>query len=191
MLKSVNSKKWDDSGQSLVEFALVLLPFLTIVFFIIDFGWVTFQRTVFEYAYTHSSWSLSALSLGDNDAMEDTATVKYYTETTVPATSTQNIKNVLYSEFENSYKSIIKDNLSINNSAAKLYNEENDDYFLPDRNGQRFEAVSLTRYMELNAELTYVIYPITPIGKLFFKDKITITKDLEKTKIVKTRHISE
>ncbi len=175
-------KKQNDSGQAMVEFALTLWIFLLIIFFIIDFGWVAYQRTSFEYGYIHSSWAISADDLGDKDPLDEDPSEASYSGTLV--------SDALSDELDERSPGIIAANMTITNAKAELYNKP-ETYKVPGRTGDAIEAVSRTRYMDLSADFSYVIRPITPIGKMFFKEEITVEKELERTRVVRTQHRSE
>ncbi|TEB12132.1 TadE-like protein [Pelotomaculum sp. FP] len=183
MLKLINWKKQSDSGQAAVEFALTLWLFLLMAFFIIDFGWTSYQRASFEYGYMHSSWSLSAADLGDTDALEEVPSEAEYTGNTV--------SDVLRDELIKSSLGIIGANVNISNAKAKLYNEPYT-YNVPGRtSGDSVEATSRTRYMDLTADFSYVIHPLTPIGSMVFRNDITVEKKLTCRRVVKTQNRSE
>ena len=173
----------DNTGQAMVEFALTLWLFIMITFFIIDFGWVSFQKTVFEYGYIHSSWAITAADLGDADPLEEVPSEASYTGSKV--------SDAIFEEFSKSAPGIVEANMTISNAKAVLHNEANP-YQVPGRNpGDAVQAISRTRYMDLNADFTYVVYPLTPIGKLFFGNDVTLEKELTRTRVVGTQHRSE
>lgn len=183
MLQVINLKKQSDTGQALVEFALTLWPFILITFFIIDFGWFSFQRASFEYGYMHSSWAVSAADLGDTDSLEEVPSTKAYTGTLV--------SDALYDELSRSSPGIIETNVTITNAKAVLCNEA-DTYNVPGRTpGQPVQAISRTRYMDLTADFSYLIHPLTPIGSLVFGNDITVEKELTRTRVVGTQSRSE
>lgn len=170
-----------DSGQGLVEFALTFWMYLLITFFIIDFGWVAFQRVSFEYGYSHASWSVSAADVGDEDNLEEAGCENTYAGATV--------STPLYDRLTSCSPGIIDGNLGIANAHAKLYNEAVT-YSVPDTFGNPVPAISITRYMNLNADFSYVIHPLTPIGSMVFGDDIRVDKTLTRTRIVRTQQRS-
>ena len=64
-------RRWADtgkrrtSGQALVEFALVFPLFIMILFAIIDFGWMAYQKAAFDYSRIHTSWDYAGLDVGN------------------------------------------------------------------------------------------------------------------------------
>lgn len=54
-----------ESGQTLVEFVLVLPLFLVLLFGVIDFGWIAYQKACFDYSRIHASWDFAELNLSD------------------------------------------------------------------------------------------------------------------------------
>ncbi|WHH57946.1 TadE family protein [Petroclostridium sp. X23] len=183
MLKLIGLNKQNDSGQALVEFALTLWMYILITFFIIDFGWVSYQRISFEYGYMHSSWSVSAADLGDTDALEEVPSTAVYAGAVV--------SDVLFDVLSRSSLGIIGGNVTIADANAVLYNQA-DSYNVPGRTpGNPVQAISRTRYMDLTADFSYVIQPLTPIGSLFLGNDITVEKELTCTRVVRTQHRSE
>ena len=182
-MKFIAWSKKNDSGQALVEFAFALLLFIPILFFIIDFGWVTFQRSAFEHSYMQSSWAVSASDLGDFDHLDEVPSLAVYSGTTV--------SDALLSHMRGSSPGLIEGNLSISSAQAELYNEM-DSFTVPGRSvGETISAVSRTRYMQLNARVSYAVSPLTYIGKLVFGDTFTVEKEINCTRIVGTQHRSE
>ena len=173
----------DESGQSIVELALVLPVFLLILFFIIDFGWLAYQRASFEYGYMQASWSVSAEDLGDTDTLEDIPSEAVYSGAAVADTIRDDIKK--------SSLGISPDNLSVLNAEAVLYNVE-EHFTVPGRTPyEMVAAVSRTRYMDLRALLRYYVQPVTYVGKFFFGDVVSFEKELERTRIVSTQSRTE
>ncbi|SHI18918.1 TadE-like protein [Sporobacter termitidis DSM 10068] len=182
MLRIKNLKKPKEAGQAAVEFALALLIFLPILFAILDFGWISFQKGAFEYAYMHASWEVSAGALGDSDALEDDPSIATYGG---PAVS-----GPLYDEMSKDSATIIATNLNISGASAKLYNKT-ETYSVPSSLGNSVPAISRTRYMDLSAELVYTIRPLTPIGSAIFGPSLTVYKELDRTRVVASQHRSE
>lgn len=170
----------NDSGQAMVEFALTFWIYILITFFIIDFGWVAFQRASFEYGYMRSSWSVSASDLNDEDKLEEVPSKEEYTD---------EVADLLFSKLTNCSPGIIEGNVAISGANAILHNEKVK-YDVPDNYGNPVEASSITRYMKLNADISYVIHPLTPIGSMVFGDDITVDRTLDCTRIVRTQQRS-
>ncbi len=183
MLKLIKWKCQSDSGQALIEFALTVWLLIMITFAIIDFSWISFQRASFEYGYMYASWSISANDLGDTDPLEEVPSEAEYTGTAV--------SDILFDDINDRSPGIIDSNLMIMNANAKLYNEA-DHYNVPGRTpGNPVQAISRTRYMDLTADFSYVIRPLTPIGGMLFGNDITVEKELACIRVVGTQHRSE
>ena len=174
-----NGIKRDEGGQGLVEFALVLPIFLLIIFMIIDFSWLCYQRSSFNYGYLKASCEITADDLGDMDALEKIPSLYTYTGATV---SDQIKKSI-----SESNDGILEGNLKVVNATATLYNKK-DNYTIPNYKNEKEDANSITRYMDLNAKLEYEITPLTFIGKTFIGDTVKIEKYLERTNIIKSHH---
>lgn len=181
MLRIFMSVKRKETGQAAIEFALAILVFVPLLFGIIDFGWISFQKMAFEYGYIHTGWNVSASDLGDSDPID-----------TVPSTATysgSSVSDPLYYEIELS-SPIVEENLNITNATAVLYNNAVP-YSVPSSTGGVISAVCRTRYMDISADLTYTIQPLTPIGELLYGSVITINKELKCTRVVATQNRSE
>lgn len=172
--KNVYSK---ESGQAILEFALIFPIFLLILFGIIDFGWIGYQRMSFEYGYIQSSWYISASDLNDYDLLEDVPSENLYTGAVVA--------DLLREGLENSSLGIMPKKLGVKNARATLYNKK-EEFKVPGRNelGGLNEGYGITRYMDVNALIDYEIQPLTFVGRTFFGDNIIFKKELDRTRIV-------
>lgn len=172
--KNVYSK---ESGQAILEFALIFPIFLLILFGIIDFGWIGYQRMSFEYGYIQSSWYISAGDLNDYDLLEDVPSENFYTGAVVA--------DLLREGLENSSLGIMPKKLGVKNARATLYNKK-EEFKVPGRNelGGLNEGYGITRYMDVNALIDYEIQPLTFVGRTFFGDNIIFKKELDRTRIV-------
>lgn len=172
-----------ERGQGLVEFALVFPIFLAIVLFIVDVGWITAQRTAFDHGCIYSTWSISADEIGDSDPLEDISSETKYID---------GVNEALLANIKTSnIWGLISNNIHVSNATARCYNRE-ESFHVPgrvvsDTEAGVLEASTMTRYMDLSANIRYDIYPITFIGKLFFGESITLEKQYETTKIVRSQ----
>jgi hypothetical protein len=173
-----------DSGQGMVEFALVFPIFITILLFIIEAGWMTYQQTVFDQSYQYSSWTIGPSDLGDYDPLDSCPSHAVYNGNTVAEPFAEKLK-------EASFWGFIPENLTVSNAQAEMHNEE-DTFSVPGRApGDAVTAISRTRYMKLEATLSYDIYPLTFLGRQVFGDRVTKEKKLSCNRIAATQHRSE
>ncbi len=173
-----------EAGQAMVEFALVLPVFLAIVLGIMDIGYVTAQREMFLQGCSHLSWEMTAASLGDTDDLNSVPSNKKYDEETVTP--------LIYAELqEHSLFGYDENRLNVLSASAEMYNKQ-DYYTVPGYEipAPEENAVSITRYIDINAELSYDIYPLTFAGKWMFGDKYTVTEEIDCTRVLSTRHRS-
>jgi hypothetical protein len=169
-----------ETGQAAVEFALAFIVFIPILFGIIDLGWITFQKTAFEYGYMHSSREVKAKDIGDNGSLETESRVKITGEA---------VRAPLRTLIEQYSSMIIADNLYIGDATAEFYTViDKEKYTVPSIDGGVEAGISGTRYMELDVLVTYRIYPLTPIGKAIFGPRWEVEKKLDCTRIVRTQH---
>lgn len=171
-------------GQALVEFALVLPLLLLIILFIIDSCWIAYQKSLFEECVIHASWDISSDDLGDMDPLEDIPSKKVYSGITV--------KNPLLNSIEDgNLWGLNPLRITIQNATATLYNSETS-FDVPGRKPDDIvAAISRTRHMDLSADLSYEVSPMTFIGQLVFGDSVRLEKHLECTRVISTQHRSE
>jgi hypothetical protein len=73
--------------------------------------------------------------------------------------------------------------ISVENATATLYNTETS-FNVPGRTpADIVSAISRTRYMDLSADLSYDVSPLTFIGQLVFGDNVLVKKHLECTRL--------
>lgn len=172
-----------EKGQAIVEFALVFPMFLLIIFGIIDFSWIGYQKASFEYGYMQASWYVSAEDLNDYDTLEKTPSQKTYTGTIVA--------DILREDIEGSSLGIKPESLSVRNARAKLYNKEGG-FKVPGATGRGDnEAYGITRYMDISAFIDYEVQPLTFLGRTLFGDNFSFTKALDRTRVVRRQTRSE
>ncbi len=173
-----------DKGQAMVEFALVFPIFLIIILFIIEAGWMTYQQTVFDQSYQYSSWTIQASDLGDSDPLESCPSTAVYSGNAVADPLAERMK-------EASFWGFIPANLTVSDAQAVLENKE-ETFSVPGRTpADTVMATSLTRYMDLEATLSYDIYPLTYVGRQVFGARVTKEKELSCSRVVTTQHRSE
>ncbi|MFV0396274.1 MAG: TadE family protein [Coprobacillaceae bacterium] len=175
-----------EEGQSLVEFALVFPLVFALMMFVFDFGWIAYQITVFQQGYLYSSWNVSAQELGDTNLIEEVPSINVYddTDNIVSDALRDSLEESSYFGFETA-------NFTIKNATATLYNEE-EIFKVPGRiSGEVVDATNRTRYIELEADLSYDVYPATWFGEVLFGDKIISEKHVNTKRIVGSTHRSQ
>lgn len=159
-----------EKGQAMVEFALIFPLFILLIFTIIDLGWISFNYLSFDYAYREAAWELSI-----NYDSDDT---QYITGTT----ASKAIKNAIM----DSSHGLSESNLSVSGAKFVLWTE-NKKYYTPKLPSGTNEHTKKWRYADIEADLKYDIEPVTPMGKSFFGEEITFSKNLEKHRLLRTR----
>ena len=76
-MKNIGFKrsKRAEGGQAMTEFALVMPLFLIMCLFVIDFGWIAYQKAAFDYSYMHASWEVVSTDLSKHGSYEDKGSV--------------------------------------------------------------------------------------------------------------------
>ena len=166
--------KRKESGQALVEYALVLPVFLAVLCMIIDCAWIGYQYICFDYSYREASWELSVP--GDNDAGKE------YKLTG------QNAAELLIANMEATALGIDREYLSIDTGGGDaalidLWSVKKTDQY-PAATRPNYETgTNYWRYMHIKAKLTYEVHPPTPVGQALFGNHLTYTKNLDKTRL--------
>ena len=178
-------RRWADtgkrrtSGQALVEFALVFPLFIMILFAIIDFGWMAYQKAAFDYSRIHTSWDYAGLDVGNpssttfNWSYEQTDPTKSQTYTTgVQAAVKTYIEKAPSIGFD-------KNELTVENAKVTISNVPSEST-VPDRKGDATKATRVTRQARLEATVKYNVKPI--IGLLI--QPVEVTENIDVTHVV-------
>ena len=180
-------KGWADtgkrrtSGQALVEFALVFPLFIMILFAIIDFGWMAYQKAAFDYSRIHTSWDYAGLDVGNPSS---TTFFDSSYEKTGPTESSQTYTAGVQAAVKTSIEkapSIGFDTseLTVENAKVTISNVPSEST-VPDRNYDPTKATKVTRQARLEATVKYNVKPI--IGLLI--KPVEVTEKIDVTHVV-------
>lgn len=164
-------RRWADtgkrrtSGQALVEFALVFPLFIMILFAIIDFGWMAYQKAAFDYSRIHTSWDYAGLDVGNPSS-------KTYDSARVQAAVKSSIEKAPSIGFDTS-------ELTVENAKVTISNVPSEST-VPDRNNDPTKATKVTRQARLEATVKYNVKPI--IGLLI--KPVEVTEKIDVTHVV-------
>lgn len=164
-------KRWADtgkrrtSGQALVEFALVFPLFIMILFAIIDFGWMAYQKAAFDYSRIHTSWDYAGLDVGNPSS-------KTYDSASVQAAVKSSIEKAPSIGFDTSELTVTNAKVTISNVPSEST--------VPDRNLDATKATKVTRQARLEATVRYNVKPI--IGLLI--KPVEVTEKIDVTHVV-------
>jgi len=159
-----------EKGQALVEFALVLPIFVTLIFMIIDVGWTLSKYLEFDYAYRNASWAMS---------------INYDSDYPMTITGTS-ANNAIKSAIQDASPNFELSKLSVMNSKIDCWTEK-ENYYTPKSGGKTEQHTRRWRYAKITSSLAYKINPLTPVGQIFFGSTITVTKNLDKDRLICTR----
>ena len=166
---NINKYKKSEKGQSTVEFALVIPIFLFLVFFILDVSWINYQIISFDYGYRQASWKIS---ISDPDP-------------SISRTLTgSSVSSLLSTNVVDNSIGVIPSNLTIYSATLNLWSDTITDKYPGSSYGSYEYQTNYWRYMRIRANFVYKIYPITPIGKIFFGSVITKSKQLDKERLL-------
>ena len=164
-------KRWVDtgkrrtSGQALVEFVLVFPLFITILFAIIDFGWMAYQKAAFDYSRIHTSWDYAGLDVGNPSS-------KTYDSASVQLAVKSSIEKAPSIGFDTN-------ELTVTNATVTISNVPSEST-VPDRKGDATKATRVTRQARLEATVKYNVKPI--IGLLI--QPVEVTENIDVTHVV-------
>lgn len=169
MFKFIRSEK----GQVMVEFAIVIPIFLLLLFFLIDLGWIIYQKVTFDYTCRKMAWDLNLSS--DEDWVMNTRQPIYY--------SGYNANRLLKTEFDKNIKGthIDKNKVSITDGMIAIYPGRK---LYKHRGGATTsgDVDFKTTTLEIQGKIKYKIEPLTPIAKPFFGNSITLNSNLYKAR---------
>lgn len=174
-----STSKRRTSGQALVEFALVFPLFIAILFAIIDFGWMAYQKAAFDYSRIHTSWDYAGLDVNNPSSTtfdwsyKETDPTKSKTYTAgVPAAVKASIEKAPSIGFDASELDVTSASVTMSNVPSESA--------VPDRNGYATKATKITRQATLKATVKYRIKPI--IGLLI--KPVDVVEDINVTHVV-------
>ena len=173
-----------EKGQALVEFAIVIPVFMFFLLIIIEFSWISYQRGLFSYGYNHAAWDITADKLSDMDPLKASGSAKTYTGSTVE-------KLIIDTISDSALWGVDTGNIKASNAVAYMYNKESS-FDVPGRKaGEVNQASAVTRYMELSADLSYDIRPMTGFGQSLFGHLLHVEKDFSCIRVVGAQRRSE
>lgn len=160
-----STSKRRTSGQALVEFALVFPLFIAILFAIIDFGWMAYQKAAFDYSRIHTSWDYAGLDVGNPSS-------KTYDSARVQDAVRDSIAKAPSIGFD-------ANELTVTNASVTISNVPSEST-VPDREGKATKATKVTRQARLEATVRYNVKPI--IGLLI--KPVEVTEKIDVTHVV-------
>jgi len=169
-----STSKRRTSGQALVEFALVFPLFIAILFAIIDFGWMAYQKAAFDYSRIHTSWDYAGLDVNNPSS---TTFDWGYKETGSRTYDSDNVRKAVKDSIAKAPSiGFDADELKVDSASVTMSNVPSESA-VPDKNGHATKATKITRQATLTATVKYRIKPI--IGLLIkpvdVVEKINVT----------------
>jgi len=170
MMRSILKKHVkSEKGQGMVEFALVFsFIFLPLSLMLMDLGWVAYNYISFDYNYRVTSWEFRV-----NDPDIDI-------ERTI---SGGEANKLLLNEFSKKSVALNLSNVSFKDATIKLTTQRRAKKY-PDG----ADTTERRRYMNITGTITYKFKPLTPIGNTFFGNEHSITKKLDKLRLIEVKN---
>lgn len=170
------TSKRSTSGQALVEFALVFPLFIAILFAIIDFGWMAYQKAAFDYSRIHTSWDYAGLDV--NNPSSTTFDWRYTGNPTT--TKTYDVRGAVKDSIAKAPSIGFDVNELKVDSASVTMSNILTESTVPDREGNATKATKIARQATLKATVTYKIKPI--IGLLI--QPVDVVEEINVTHVV-------
>ena len=159
----------NETAGVMVEFALTFILFIMIVFAVIDFSWVGFQRLSFDYSYQMASWNI----------------YKAYDSDGTQYVVGHEAKNLIRNNIAEGAVGLKKENLKVDNAKITLSTEKRT-ITNPDSSKQ----TERRRHMDIVAKVSYTIMPLTPLGEMMFGEKIVMGKELRRHRLLSVKTTS-
>lgn len=158
----------------MVEFALIFPLFFFLLLFVIDGGWVMYQRASLNYGCTHAGWGLSGSSISDNGDYDGALNADgSYT----PAE--EDVEQALHDAISDSALVLFRpDLLTISVTETPVIKNDPGELRIgvPAPRGGTSESVLRTRRVTIEAEVTYQIPYLTPLGARVFRNQPAVKK---------------
>ena len=174
-----STSKRRTSGQALVEFALVFPLFIAILFAIIDFGWMAYQKAAFDYSRIHTSWDYAGLDVNNPSS---TIFKLRYTDgpTTTRTYESDDVRKAVKDSIAKAPSiGFDTDELKVDSASVTISNVPSEST-VPDRKGDATKATRVTRQARLEATVKYNVKPI--IGLLI--QPVEVTENIDVTHVV-------
>ncbi|WP_350343111.1 TadE/TadG family type IV pilus assembly protein [Proteinivorax tanatarense] len=177
MLKVVKNEQ----GQAMVEYALVLPVFLLLLMFVIDVGWITYQKVMFNHVCRRTSWDIS-LPQEEEWVMTNNRPI---------VRSGFRANRILREQFskanEDTTNHIDLSNVSISNGKVSIYPGSKVYKYNAPRGvpSDQADVHFGTTTIEIQGVIEYTIEPLTPLSKPFFRDGINLTNNLYKARRIR------
>lgn len=169
-----------ESGQGIVEFALVLPVFLLIVFFIIDCGWILYQNASLDYGLSHASWYVDAGVMadpGDYESGEEEAADWTAGYGALSRAMEESIRQSALIGFR-------PKSLLVTVRDAFIINEPEIFLSVPGPREEEIRSRLTTRKMHVTAEVRCQLSALTPIGSRIFRNSLQTVRTLDYERVV-------
>lgn len=184
--RGIAAIKRRESGQTLVEFVFVFPLFIVILFMIIEFGWMAYQKAAFDYSRLHASWDYGGLDVSSPTSLG------YTYESSGSLIYTTNVDQAVKSSIEKAPSiGFNKDQLTVRPGAYISVENTPSEFTVPDRKQpgstetytDPTTAKKITRKARLRATVEYTLQPIAG----FVIQPITVTEEIDVTHTVGDR----
>lgn len=172
-------KNWE-TGQALVEWALVFPVFLLLVCGIIDFSWIGYQRLLFESSIQRTAWDFTlnlqhpttGEALKEKDVLEKIKPKKY--DISSPA-SAVTVNGKTYTLGEGIRKHMLQgaagllkeDELTVPSAEAVFSIKELKETYSNETGKESVDFDSYQLRVDLTGDLKYRVELLTPISRIF------------------------
>lgn len=181
-------EKGRESGQAMVEWALVFPVFLLLILGIMDFSWVGYQRLMFESTFQMTAWDFTLKLqkpggevLSNTDILRGDLPPTYDTDfpdvvkiNTDKYTLGEGIKKHM---LQNSAGLLKEDKLTVESASANFETTSVTDTYLT--GGSSVQIFSKELKVDLEGDLEYRVKLLTPVARTIFQsDEVVLEKKL-------------
>lgn len=188
-----------EKGQAMVEYAVVLPIFLLVVMFLIEVGWVSYQKVIFDYTCRNAAWEIGNVNFEGYEGFtwpkwfkgaEDNV-LKYGSLQELDVSSSNRVIKEYFSiANDKTTGDIDVDYVTVNNGSVSIYpGEKHYKNKAPKGSPEEDQRINDTAFkttsIEVDAKIQYKLQTITPVNRLYekvFDKPMVLTNNLYKVK---------
>lgn len=192
--------KKNEKGQAMVEYAIVLPIFLLVMMFLMEIGWITYQKVIFDYTCRNTAWEIGNIQVKGYEGFTwprwfsnaEEHVMNYKTVTVIPTSNSNGVIKEYFSiANDNTTGHIDTDNITVSNGKVSIY--PGDKHYRnkkpmgedPEIQQEVQDNIFRTTNIEIEGKIEYVVQTITPVNQLcekIFGQPIKLTNNLYKVK---------
>ncbi|SFH98966.1 Flp pilus assembly protein TadG [Tindallia magadiensis] len=165
-------------GQAILEYVLVAPLFLAAFLMVIDVGWVSYQRVLFDYTVRHASWEWRPSGATQNIVLNG------HQRVFSGSVANDALRDQLINE-NNLTSHLRTSDITVRNGRINVYPgvkfQRHKTRFGSDDGRRRLVN------METKADVDYIMRPITPVGRTLLGNEIPTSRSMYKLYNIQSR----